>query len=126
MTDERDMRTMLTALRLTRKIGSAQALAEWRKDEALPGPTVRTEEQERDYLRRSTGSYHHPVGTCRLGIDERAVTDLELRVRGIEGLRVADASVMPSIPAANTNATVLAIAERAAAIIRGHDRVSHR
>ncbi len=125
MTDERDMRTMLTALRLTREIGSAQALAEWRKDEALPGPTVRTEEQERDYLRHNTGSYHHPVGTCRLGIDGRAVTDLELCVRGIGGLRVADASVMPSIPAANTNATVLAIAERAAAIIRGHDRVSH-
>jgi choline dehydrogenase-like flavoprotein len=126
MTDERDMRTMLTALRLTRKIGGSEALAEWRKDEAFPGPTVRTEEQERDYLRRSTGSYHHPVGTCRLGTDERAVTDVELRVRGIEGLRVADASVMPSIPAANTNATVLAIAERAAAIIRGHDRVLHR
>jgi choline dehydrogenase len=126
MADERDMRTMLTALRLTREIGASEALAEWRKDEALPGPSVRTEEQERDYLRRSTGSYHHPVGTCRLGTDERAVTDVELRVRGIEALRVADASVMPSIPAANTNATVLAIAERAAAIIRGHDRVAHR
>jgi choline dehydrogenase len=91
----------------------------------VPGPTVRTEEQERDYLRRSTGSYHHPVGTCRLGTDERAVVDVDLRVRGIEGLRVVDASVMPSIPAANTHATVLAIAERAAAIIRGHDRKSH-
>lgn len=124
MTDERDMRTMLTALRLTREIGASEAFAEWRKDEALPGATVRTEEQERVYLRHSTGSYHHPVGTCRLGTDERSVTDVELRVRGIEGLRVADASVIPSIPAANTNATVLAIAERAAAIIRGHDRVS--
>jgi choline dehydrogenase len=113
------MNTMLTALRLTREIGAAPALAEWRKEEALPGPTVYTEAQERDYLRRSTGTYNHPVGTCRLGVDERAVTDLELRVRGIDRLRVADASVMPSIPGANTNATVLAIAERAAAMIRG-------
>jgi choline dehydrogenase len=114
LTDERDVRTMLSALRLAREIGGAQALAEWRREEAQPGPTVRTEAQERDYLRRSTGSYSHPVGTCRLGIDERAVTDLELCVRGIDGLRVADASVMPSIPGAATNATVLAIAERAA------------
>jgi GMC oxidoreductase len=76
------------------------------------GPTVRTEEQERNYLRRSTGSYSHAVGTCRLGVDERAVTDLELRVRGIDGLRVADASVMPSIPGAGTDAAVLAITER--------------
>jgi choline dehydrogenase len=119
LTDERDMSTMLTALRLTREIGAAHALAEWRKEEVQPGPTVRKEAQERDYLRRSTGTYNHPVGTCRLGVDERAVTDLELRVRGIDGLRVADASVMPSIPGANTNATVLAIAERAAAMIRG-------
>ena len=117
LTDERDMRIMLAGLRLAREIGGAPALAGWRKEEARPGPTVRTAAQERDYLRRSTGSYNHPVGTCRLGVDERAVTDLELRVRGIDGLRVADASVMPSIPGANTNATVLAIAERAAAMI---------
>jgi choline dehydrogenase len=123
LSDERDMETMLAALELTREIGGARALAEWRKAEALPGPSVRTEAQARDYLRRSSGTYFHPVGTCRLGIDERAVTDLELRVRGIDGLRVADASVMPSIPGANTNATVLAIAERAAALIAGRDRV---
>jgi choline dehydrogenase len=122
--DERDMRTMLGGLRLAREVGAAAALAEWRKEEVQPGPTVRAEAQERDYLRRSTGTYNHPVGTCRLGVDERAVTDLELRVRGLDGLRVADASVMPSIPGANTNATVLAIAERAAAIIGGHDRVA--
>jgi choline dehydrogenase len=113
------VRTMLSGLRLARAIGGAQALAEWRKEEVQPGPTVRTDAQERDYLRRTTGTYNHPVGTCRLGVDERAVTDLELRVRGIDGLRVADASVMPSIPGANTNATVLAIAERAAAMVRG-------
>jgi choline dehydrogenase len=117
LSDERDMTTMLRGLRLARELGSTDALAEWRGEEVRPGRAVRTEAQERDYLRRSTGSYSHPVGTCRLGVDERAVTDLELRVRGIERLRVADASVMPSIPAANTNASVLAIAERAASIV---------
>jgi choline dehydrogenase len=78
-------------------------------------------EELRAFLRRSVGPYFHAVGTCRLGTDTGAVVDLQLRVRGIDGLRVADASVMPSIPGANTNATVLAIAERAAAIITGHD-----
>jgi len=63
--------------------------------------------------------FHHPVGTCRLGSDPGSVVGVDLRVRGIHGLRVADASVMPSIPTANTNATVLAIAERAAALITG-------
>jgi choline dehydrogenase len=119
LTDERDMRTMLGGLQLAREIGEAQALAEWRKEEARPGSAVRTEAQQRSYLRHSTGSYSHPVGTCRLG----TVTDLELRVRGVDGLRVADASVMPSIPGANTNAPTLAIAERAAAIIAGRDRL---
>jgi len=117
LSDERDMRTMLTGLQLAREIGAAPALADWGKEETQPGPSVRTDAQARDYLRRSTGSYSHPVGTCRLGTDQRAVTDLELRVRGIDRLRVVDASVMPSIPAANTNATVLAIAERATTLI---------
>jgi choline dehydrogenase len=71
----------------------------------------------RDYVRLATGSFAHLVGTCAIGTDEQAVVDPDLRVRGIEGLRIADASVMPTIVAANTNATVLAIAERAAAII---------
>ena len=70
------------------------------------------------------GTYFHPVGTCKLGTDPDAVVDLQLRVRGVEGLRVADASVMPSLPGANTNATVLAVAERAAAIIAGHNSVT--
>jgi len=82
-----------------------------------PGPDVRTDADVRDYVRHAVGSYYHPVGTCRLGQDERAVVDLELRVQGIDGLRVADASVMPAIPNAHPHATVLAIAERAADLI---------
>jgi choline dehydrogenase len=82
-----------------------------------PAPEVRTDADLRDFIRHSVGSYFHPVGTCRLGQDERAVVDVQLRVQGIDGLRVADASVMPAIPNAHPNATVLAIAEKAADLI---------
>jgi choline dehydrogenase len=119
LADQRDVDAMVAGLRLTREIGGAQALAPWRQEEALPGAAVTTAVRQRDFLRRSTGGYWHPVGTCRMGTGPAAVTDPQLRVHGISGLRVADASVMPSIPAANTNATVLAIAERAADLITG-------
>ena len=68
-------------------------------------------------MRETLASYCHPVGTCRIGRDDMAVVDTDLRVHGISGLRVADGSAMPSIPSANTNATVYAIAERAAELI---------
>jgi choline dehydrogenase len=115
--DDRDLVAMLTALDMAREIGSSPALDQWRDDEALPGPDMHDESELRDYLRRDTDPYYHPVGTCRIGTDPAAVVDPQLRVHGIDGLRVADASVMPSIPGANTNATVLAIAERAATLI---------
>jgi choline dehydrogenase len=115
--DDRDLVTMLTALGIARKIGSSPALDKWRNQEALPGPDVHDENELRDYLRRDADSYYHPVGTCRIGTAPAAVVDPQLRVHGIDGLRVADASVIPSIPGANPNATVLAIAERAATLI---------
>ena len=87
--------------------------------EVWPGADVGTKAGLREYIRRTVDSYHHPVGTCRMGPDAGAVVDLELRVRGIAGLRVADASVMPTIPNAHPAATVLAIAERAADLIGG-------
>ncbi|HEY0803689.1 MAG TPA: GMC oxidoreductase, partial [Pseudonocardiaceae bacterium] len=121
LTDERDVAGMLAGLRLAREIGGAPAMAAWRQDEVLPGAGVSTAGQERDYLRRNVGTYGHSVGTCRMGIDPAAVIDPRLQVHGIDGLRVADASVMPSLPAANPNATVLAIAERAADLITGQD-----
>lgn len=73
----------------------------------------------REYLRRSLRTYSHQVGTCRMGTDDLAVVDTDLRVRGVEGLRVADAAVMPTIVSANTNATVYGIAERAADLLHG-------
>jgi choline dehydrogenase len=113
------MTGMLAALELARRVGESQALAEWRHKEELPGPASQDADELRAFLRRSVGTYFHPVGTCRMGSEPQAVVDANLRVRGISGLRVADASVMPTLVAANPNATVLAIAERAAAMIYG-------
>jgi choline dehydrogenase len=119
--DENDLSDMLAGLRVARAVGGSGAMALWRMDEVFPGAAV----QDAEHLRRSgsVGTYFHPVGTCKMGTDAASVVDLRLRVHGVDGLRIADASVMPSLPAANTNSTVLAIAERAAAIIAGRDQV---
>jgi choline dehydrogenase len=117
LTDERDTERMLTALRIARDVAGAPALASWRADEVLPGSAAQEAGDLRSFLRDSVITYFHPVGTCRMGSDESSVVDAELRVRGVERLRVVDASIMPSLPAANTNATAIAIAERAADLI---------
>ena len=116
LADERDATGMLAGLRVAREVAGSKAMQPWRKEEVLPGAGI----GDPGRLRRSgsLGSYFHPVGTCKMGTDASAVTDLQLRVRGIDQLRVVDASVMPSLPGANTNATVLAIAERAADIMK--------
>ncbi|WP_440066813.1 GMC family oxidoreductase [Streptosporangium sp. OZ121] len=115
--DARDLATMVAGLGAAREIGRARALDGWRGGEVLPGADVRDTRALRAYLRAGLASYFHPAGTCAIGRDEGAVVDEELRVHGIEGLRVADASVMPSIVSGNTNATVYGIAERAAELI---------
>jgi choline dehydrogenase len=119
LTDERDMTGMVTALELARGVGESRALADWRDRELLPGTASQDADELRAYLRMGVGTYFHPVGTCRMGSDPQSVVDPQLRVHGTNGLRVADASVMPTLVAANPNATVLAIAERAAAMIYG-------
>ena len=115
--DSRDLTTMVSALRVAREIGQASALDPWRAAEAAPGPAVADDAGLRAYAAETLGSFNQPVGTCRIGVDDLAVVDTDLRVRGITGLRVADASVMPSIVTGYPNATVYAIAERAAEII---------
>jgi choline dehydrogenase len=89
----------------------------WRAGEVAPGIDRDDDEALRKYASSTVASYFHPVGTCTMGRDERAVVDTRLRVHGLDGLRIVDASIMPTIPSANTNATVYAIAERAAELI---------
>jgi len=117
LSDPRDVHAMVSGLKVARKIGRAKALAPWRAAEALPGPGADTDDGLRHYADQSMGSYLHPVGTCRMGVDDMSVVDCELRVHGISGLWIADSSIMPSIVSGNTNATVYAIAERAATLI---------
>lgn len=116
--EDSDLQKLVAGLRVARELGQTTAYDDWRVAEVYPGPDATDDESLRTYAARNMRSYHHPIGTCRIGTDELAVVDTDLRVRGIDGLRVADASVMPSIPSANTNASVYAIAERAADLIR--------
>jgi choline dehydrogenase len=115
LSEPADVRALLASLRLSREIGQARALKDWRAREIAPGPDVRTDEDLIEYGMRNLITYHHQVGTCKMGIDSMAVTTPDLRVRGIPGLRVADASVMPSVTSGNTNAPTIMIAERCAA-----------
>lgn len=112
-----DLEALTASVELVREIGRQPALAEWTAAELYPGPSVRTRAELRDYVRRTASSYHHQVGTCRMGGDELAVVDPGLRVHGVEGLRVADASVMPFIPTGNTNAPTVMIGEKAADLL---------
>jgi choline dehydrogenase-like flavoprotein len=117
-TDARDVDAVVAGLHHARELGQMPAFAPWRGEESEPGDDRRREEDLRAYVRASASSYFHYAGTCRIGTDSGAVVDSELRVHGLRGLRVADASVMPSPVSANTNATVYAIAERAAQLVR--------
>jgi choline dehydrogenase len=108
-----DLRKMLAAVKLCRELGNAPAFDAFRKREVMPGNTP-NDQSLIDFVRDATTTYFHPVGTCRMGSDERAVVDPQLRVRGVEGLRVVDASVMPRITSGNTNAPTIMIAEKAA------------
>ena len=118
LSDPRDVDVLVAGLGRARTIGRAQALDPWRGEEVHPHPDIRSAATLRRYLRTALQTYHHPVGTCRIGGDDMAVVDTELRVREIDGLRVADASVMPAIVSGNSMATVYGIAERAASLIQ--------
>ena len=117
--DGRDLDRLEAGLLMIRQATASAAFSDAQTTEVWPGADVGASAGLRQYIRRTIDSYHHPVGTCRMGPDAGAVVDLGLRVRGIAGLRVADASVMPTIPNAHPAATVLAIAERAADLIGG-------
>ncbi|RWR15523.1 GMC family oxidoreductase [Paenirhodobacter populi] len=117
--DPYDLEMSLEGLRMAREILAQPALRPYIRREALPGPEVNTPGALFDYACRMAKTDHHPVGTCRMGHDDMAVVTSDLRLRGMTGLRIADASVMPLIPSANTNAATIMIAEKAADLIRG-------
>jgi choline dehydrogenase len=116
---EGDRREMRDAVRLTREIFAQKAFDPYRGPEMLPGAVVRTDAEIDAYVRARSDSAYHPCGTCKMGNDTMAVVDGELRVRGLEGLRVVDASIMPSIVSGNLNAPTIMIAEKAADMILG-------
>ena len=113
-----DQRVLNAGIRFTREIFAAPAMAQHSVMETSPGPDVTSDAQLGDYCRQTGTTIYHPVGTCRMGADPASVVDARLRVRGIGGLRVIDASVMPTLTTGNTNAPTIMIAEKGAAMIR--------
>jgi len=117
--DPYDRECAIKGLRLAREILRQPALKPFVLAERLPGDNLNTDEELAQYAYRSCKTDHHPVGTCAMGIGPQAVVTPELRLRGIEGLRVADASVMPFVPSCNTNAPTIMVAEKASDMILG-------
>jgi len=118
LSDPNDARVLLAGIRFTRQIFAAPAIAQHSVVETLPGPDVQSDDAMIDYARRFGTTIYHPVGTCRMGDGPAAVVDQRLRVHGIGGLRVIDASVMPTLTTGNTNAPTIMIGEKGAAMIR--------
>jgi choline dehydrogenase len=108
---------MVAAFRRVREMFAAPALDRYRGREFLPGAQVQSDEEILAYVRAEAQSVYHPVGTCRMGRDDEAVVDERLRVHGIAGLRIADASIMPTIVSGNTNAPSIMIAEKCADMV---------
>jgi choline dehydrogenase len=104
---------------VSRDILAQPAFDAYRGDQVFPDRSLSTDAEYAEFIRRKAETIYHPVGSCRMGQDDRAVVDSELRVRGVQGLRVVDASVMPSLPTGNTNAPTIMLAERASALILG-------
>ena len=113
-----DLRVSLAGIALARRIFASPALAKHSVAEITPGPGVTSEAALADYIRQQGTTIYHIVGTCKMGEDPMAVVDPRLKVRGLAGLRVIDASVMPTVTTANTNAPTIMIAEKGAAMIR--------
>ncbi|MEV5506426.1 GMC family oxidoreductase [Streptomyces orinoci] len=120
-TDEADYdaRTLVDGIRLARKIAATEPLAGWLKREVCPGPEITGDEELSEYARKVAHTVYHPAGTCRMGAedDELAVVDPQLRIRGLEGVRIADASVFPTMPAVNPMIGVLMVGEKCAELL---------
>jgi choline dehydrogenase len=122
LSEESDRRAIVGGLRFARRLFAAPALKKFVREETLPGAHLQSDDELLDYARRNGSTCYHASCTCMMGNHTMAVVDSELRVHGLEGLRVIDASVMPAVTSTNTNAPTIMIAERAAAIIRSATR----
>ncbi len=117
LSDPQDRLLMVAGIKLCRSIAAQPAICGFIAAETAPGPLIEHDSDLLQFIRRAAFSAYHIAGTCAMGVDEQAVVDPRLRVRGVEGLRVVDASVIPSLPSANTNAPTIMIAEKAADMI---------
>jgi choline dehydrogenase len=119
-----DIRVLISGVEQARRIFAQPAMAHYSVEETVPGPGIATDQQCEDYAKKAGTNVFHPVGTCKMGTDPMAVVDPRLRVIGITGLRVIDASVMPCVTTGNTNAPTIMIGEKGAAMIREDARAA--
>ena len=119
LSDPLDQEVAVAALKWGRRIAAQPALAPYIESEMTPGDGFKRDRELLAYAQAAGGTIYHPVGTCQMGHGPQAVVDPQLRVRGVEGLRVVDASVMPRLVSGNTNAPTIMIAEKAADLILG-------
>ncbi|HVZ07539.1 GMC family oxidoreductase [Rhodopila sp.] len=124
LSDPADARVLIAGMRFTRNIFASPAIAKYSKVETLPGPNVTSDDELLSYAKQWGTTIYHPVGTCRMGDGPSAVVDWRLRVHGIEGLRVIDASVMPTLTTGNTNAPTIMIGEKGADMIKEDQKVA--
>jgi choline dehydrogenase-like flavoprotein len=117
--DPYDRAMSIEGLRMARDIFRQKALAPYIMAERMPGPDIESEAALADYAFRTCKTDHHPAGTCKMGVDDMAVVTPELKVRGLEGLRVCDSSIMPIVNSSNTNAPTIMIGEKGADLIAG-------
>jgi choline dehydrogenase-like flavoprotein len=115
-----DLERHIDAIKITQEIGHSRAMQKFVSAEHFPGPACKTKQDYIEMSRASARSSYHPVGTCKMGVDDMAVVDLAMRVHGIERLRICDSSTMPRVVSSNTNAPTIAMAEKAADLIRGN------
>jgi choline dehydrogenase len=118
LSDESDRRAIIGGLRFARKLFEAPALKQYVREETLPGRDIQTDDELLDYARRNGGTCYHASCTCMMGTHPMSVVDSQLRVHGLDGLRVIDASVMPAVTSTNTNAPTIMIAEQGAAMLK--------
>ena len=117
MAESEDVEQLVRGVHLVRKILEQPAFAQHHDVEMTPGPELKNDDELADWVRRSGESAYHPVGTCKMGVDPMAVVDPRLRVHGLQGLRVVDASIMPTLVGGNTNQPATMIGEKGAAMI---------